>query len=178
MSRTDTLELLDSEVRFAEFRLEMGWSAGVADKWLERDMPVARKPRFRGDDHIIDRKAVMRWLSEELEKVHAVAKPGDPDAAAKLSFEVERTRLTKEQADKTAFENEQSRKRLVDRHAVEAGLAVMDLALKDRLLTGPTPGRAACSGARASRPAPPGRSSGAGPRRGRPRSRTAVRLRA
>ena len=54
-----------------------------------------------------------------------------------IDFNAERARLTKEQADKTELENKQLRAELVSRSRIEAGLAVIDLALKARLLTMP-----------------------------------------
>jgi phage terminase Nu1 subunit (DNA packaging protein) len=141
MARSKPTEPGADEIRLAELRLEMGWTAWVAEKWLQRGMPVVKTPSFRGDDYRVSRKAVLRWFAAELEKVYALVRPAADaevdDDGRPILFEVERARLTKEQADKTELENRAARRELVGRARVESALAVMDLALKDRLLTVP-----------------------------------------
>lgn len=144
MARSKPSEPGSDEVRLAEFRLEMGWTAYVATKWLERGMPVVRKPRFRGDDHIISRKAVTRWLFDELERtsVAATPRPALDDDGKPIVFGAERARLTKEQADRLARERLEDERELVRRGPLEAALAAQDQALKDRLLMVPLTGAA------------------------------------
>lgn len=125
---------LDRVVKMAEMRLITGLSRHLVLKLVEQGMPVQQNPKNRQDDYLFNLADCLRWhVDRGKGSASAVV---DEDGQA-LDFNVERARLTKEQADKTAFENAENRKRLVDRHRLEAGLAAQDLALKDRLMTVP-----------------------------------------
>ena len=68
-----------------------------------------------------------RWAGPA---IAAIVSPPDEQA--------DRARLLKAQADKAERENEVERGELVSRSRILAGLAVMDAALKDRLMMVPT----------------------------------------
>jgi hypothetical protein len=68
-----------------------------------------------------------RWAGAA---IAAIVSPPDEQA--------DRARLLKAQADKAERENEVERGELVSRSRILAGLAVMDAALKDRLMMVPT----------------------------------------
>jgi phage terminase Nu1 subunit (DNA packaging protein) len=87
------------------------------DHFVAEGFPATKKGEGRGTDWVVNTAEAHRWLVER-----AVREAGEPagrggpranDAAEVLSFEDERTRLTKEQADKLERERLLDERRLV-----------------------------------------------------------------
>jgi phage terminase Nu1 subunit (DNA packaging protein) len=116
----------------------MGWTRQVFDSYVRDGMPVEQRPSDKGGEYQVYTGDVILWCvrqaARELRMSGGVpASEIDED----LDLTAERARLTKEQADKAKIDNEQLRKELIHRERVTAGLAIMDNALKDRLLMVP-----------------------------------------
>lgn len=110
-----------------------GVSENTITNWLEEGLPRVKAAERRGQSDEYDIAETIRWrLAREAGK-------GALDEDGQLiNFEAERARLTREQADKVAMENEVRRGRLVDAEHV-AGLWANTLTnVKNRLLGIPT----------------------------------------
>src|SRR4051812_3609880 len=86
-----------------------GWSSREFDKYCGIGMPGRKKSGSKGDVWQIDTVEVMRWIVERA-VTEAV---GDGSNSGVLDFNTERTRLTKEQADKLERERHLDEHRLV-----------------------------------------------------------------
>jgi phage terminase Nu1 subunit (DNA packaging protein) len=86
-----------------------GWSSREFDKYCGIGMPGRKKSGSKGDVWQIDTVEVMRWIA-----ARAVTEAvGDGSNSGVLDFNTERTRLTKEQADKLERERLLDERRLV-----------------------------------------------------------------
>jgi phage terminase Nu1 subunit (DNA packaging protein) len=112
-----------------------GWTRQIFDKHVRDGMPVHDRPSDKGGEYQVYTGDVIRWVARQIALTMGPSDFPDPDED--LDLTAERARLTKEQADKAKIDNEQLRKELIHRERVTAGLAIMDNALKDRLLMVP-----------------------------------------
>jgi phage terminase Nu1 subunit (DNA packaging protein) len=116
----------------------MGWTRQIFDKHVREGMPVHHRPLSRGDDYEVYTGDVILWCVRQAARELRMSGTMSPEEIDEdLDLTAERARLTKEQADRAVLDNQQLRKELINRARVEAGLAAMDNALKDRLLMVP-----------------------------------------
>lgn len=110
-----------------------GVSENTITNWLEEGLPRARAAERRGQSDEYDVAETIRWrLAREAGK-GAIDEDGQL-----INVDAERARLTKEQADKVAMENEVRRGRLVDAEHVAALWANTLTNVKNRMLGIPT----------------------------------------
>lgn len=110
-----------------------GVSENTVTNWLEEGLPRAKAAARRGQSDEYDVAETIRWrLARE------AAKGVLDENGALINFEGERTRLTREQADKISMENEMRRGRLVDTEHVAALWANLLTNVKNRMLAIPT----------------------------------------
>lgn len=100
----------------------LGVSERSLTTWTSEGMPV-EQIAVRGASNQYETSAVIRWMIER--------ETGD-------DYSAQRTRLTKEQADKTELENRRLRGELVPTSAVQAQLEREFGAIRSRLLSIPT----------------------------------------
>src|SRR3954453_22439246 len=91
-----------------------GWSSREFDKYCAIGMPGHKKSGSKSDIWQINTVAVVAWIVERA-VVEAVGEGGDED---ELDLNEQRTRLTKEQADKLERERHLDERRLVPADAV------------------------------------------------------------
>jgi phage terminase Nu1 subunit (DNA packaging protein) len=109
----------------------LGWTKHTFDRNVRDGMPVEERPSGRGGDYIVCMGDVHRWLVKRaLEQ--AGHKPGE--RAEVLDLNVERARLTKEQADKTEIENQLARKELLPAVDVSRTYETLFTVLRDRVM--------------------------------------------
>src|SRR3954454_23621439 len=92
-----------------------GWTSRDFDRHIALGFPAQKKSVSRGQDWSVDTVAGVAWIvAHELAEAGLVA-----SGSAPLDLDAERARLAKEQADKTAMENDRLRGKLVDAEAVK-----------------------------------------------------------
>lgn len=110
-----------------------GVSENTITNWLEEGLPRVKAAERRGQSDEYDVAETIRWrLARE------AAKGALDDEGNLINFDSERARLTKEQADKIAMENEMRRKTLVSAEHVAEHWANLCSNVKNRLLSIPT----------------------------------------
>jgi phage terminase Nu1 subunit (DNA packaging protein) len=94
------------------------WSSRYFDKAVAAGFPVKKRPATRQDDWQIDTVEGIGWLvAQRLEELGRLA------AGEVLDLNAQRARLAKEQADRTAMENDRLRGRLLDADEVKQVMA-------------------------------------------------------
>src|SRR3954447_17474231 len=92
-----------------------GWSPREFDQNVASGLPAKKKTSSRGETWAVDTVAAVTWTVARAMAEAGMAAFG----AAPLDLDAERARLAKEQADRTAMENERQRGRLVDAYEVK-----------------------------------------------------------
>jgi phage terminase Nu1 subunit (DNA packaging protein) len=110
-----------------------GLTRAEFDRLLLLGFPAQKKSSSRGEDWTVDTVEAHKWLLNV-----ALAEAGLVAAGeGALDGEQQRARRDKAAADKGELEVRRMRGELVDAAAIERALSVLDVALKDRLLTVP-----------------------------------------
>src|SRR4051812_35724516 len=92
-----------------------GWSPREFDQNVASGLPAKKKTSSRGETWQVDTVQAVAWVvTRAMTEAGMVA-----SGAAPLDLDAERARLAKEQADRTAMENDRRRGKLVDADAVE-----------------------------------------------------------
>jgi phage terminase Nu1 subunit (DNA packaging protein) len=108
-------------VNRAEFAEIVGFSAQQVQEWMKAGMPG--DAGRRGKECRIDTAAAIRWLVDR----------GSTKRSASSGDDSERERLNREQADKVALQNAQTRKQLVRREHVQLVLLESNALLAGQL---------------------------------------------
>src|SRR3954468_23192081 len=99
------------------------------DQLLVVGFPAKKKSGSRGEDWSVDTVEAFRWLV-----AHELAEAGlAVSGSAPLDLDAERARLAKEQADKTAMENDRQRGKLIDAGEVKEAILRMVIAANAKL---------------------------------------------
>ena len=110
----------------------LGKNAGTITEWLRLGLPrVAASAGRSGDTY--DTEAVIEWMVQREVRKLMVGENGEL-----INFEMERARLTKEQADKVAMDNAIKRGDLMSASDVAKHWAGIIVNAKTRLLSIPT----------------------------------------
>lgn len=119
-------------VNQAELCAILGVVPMTISRLQERGFPCLKKGEGRGESEY-DTEACITWLIQ-----NEIRKLTQTEDGKFLDYEAERARLTAEQADKVAMENELRRGRLVDSDLVSMWWAKIITNAKTRLLAIPT----------------------------------------
>lgn len=101
----------------------MGWTRQIFDKHVREGMPLVSRPDDKGGEYLIDTAEAIRWLINR----------ASGGSGEEIDFNVERARLTKEQADKTAMENQRLRRELLPADEVTYAVTSAFAAVKSRI---------------------------------------------
>lgn len=125
------------------------WSRDRIRKLVADGMPVHQTPRTRGEEWLFNTADVFDWAMRRTDP--RLMANGGGEA---VNFDIERARLTREQADKLARERLAEERSTVRTKPIVDALAAQDQAIKDRLLMVPITGsaEALAAGARAGAP--------------------------
>lgn len=121
----------------------LGRSENTITNWLSEGMPRVSAGVVRGKSDEYDTAEVIRWLVARESGSNAIGEDGEV-----ISFEAERARLTKEQADKVAMDNAVKRGDLMSVTEVAKHWAGLVVNAKTRLLSIPTKAAPLVIGAR------------------------------
>lgn len=110
-----------------------GVSENTITNWLADGLPRVSASKVRGQSDEYDVAETIRWRVARESGGNAVGDDGNV-----INFDAERARLTKEQADKVAMQNDVLRGNLLDGRAVAEHWGTVIVNAKTRLLSIPT----------------------------------------